>query len=504
MSIYKPCDIRGCATRELTPELYRGWGRGLGVQVGPKAKFVVGGDVRTSTPPFLAALVEGLCEVGVDVVDLGTLPTPMVYYAKRRLSAAGCAIVTASHNPPGANGLKWMIGDQPPSEDDIRALDQPAEQTTSPHPDPLPRGEGTRDRPLPKGEGTKGPKAESRNRKAGTRTPRSDGEGTQARNLDVSFDYVAWLQEVWFDTPPLGQPIVLDTMHGAWACRARRYLQAVFPRTVFVAIHDTPNGAFDGRSPDCSLPDRLEDLAEAVYHHRACLGIAMDGDGDRVAFVDDEGNTLSAEEATWVLLQSFGPALPGERFIYDLKFSDRVPEAARQLGAEPLVERSGHTFVRGRMLRTGARFGAETNGHYYFRDLEGGDDGLFAACWMISYLAQSPGTSLAQRRRECPPVFMTPDLRVPLETTKHAAVIAKVRRAWRKYPQSEIDGVRVDFPTGWALVRGSGAEPALSFRFEAGDWDGLGELVHRFCDGLAEVGKDLWATYHQAMGCGSI
>ena len=241
-----------------------------------------------------------------------------------------------------------------------------------------------------------------------------------------------------------------------------------------------------------------------MYHQRACLGIAFDGDGDRVAFVDNDGNTLSAEEATWVLLQSLGPGLPGERFVYDLKFSDRVAEAARQLGAEPLVERSGHAFVRSRMLETKARFGAEISGHYFFRDLAGGDDGLFAACWMIAYLARSAGKSLAELRRECPPVFMTPDLRVPMDASEHAAVIDRVRRLWRKYPQSEIDGVRVNFPEGWALVRGSVTEPALSFRFEAGDWDGLGKLVRRFSSALVEVGESLWALYHEAVGCGSV
>ena len=109
---------------ELTTDLYRQWGRTLGLQVEPNAKFVVGGDVRLSTSSFLAALIDGLCEAGVDVVDLGTLPTPMIYYAKRRLDAAGCAIVTASHNPANVNGLKWMIGDRPPTEGDVRCLER--------------------------------------------------------------------------------------------------------------------------------------------------------------------------------------------------------------------------------------------------------------------------------------------------------------------------------------------------------------------------------------------
>ena len=122
MSIYKPCDIRGDAAGELSAALYEGWGRALGRQLPQGAKFVVGGDGRGSTPPFLAALVDGLCRSGLDVVNLGLLPTPMIYYAQRRLGAAGCAIVTASHNPAAMNGLKWMLGDRPPTPEDVAAL----------------------------------------------------------------------------------------------------------------------------------------------------------------------------------------------------------------------------------------------------------------------------------------------------------------------------------------------------------------------------------------------
>jgi len=460
VSIYKPCDIRGIAATELTAELYRRWGLALGAQVEPAAKFVVGGDVRASTPEFLDALIKGLCQAGVDLVDLGPLPTPMIYYAKRRLRAAGCAIVTASHNPAEVNGLKWMIGDRPPSRQDVRALRQAAEQRR--------------------------PKRDSR-------------RATKPRGLDVTFDYVAWLQETWMDAPPMPRPVVLDAMHGVWARRARRYLQAIFPHSIFSAIHDEPDGSFAGRIPDCSRTELLEDLSQAVYQQRAALGIAFDGDGDRVAFVDDDGNPLTAEEATWVLLQSFAGELAGERFVYDLKFSDRVAEAARQLGAEPLVERSGHTFLRKRMLAAKARFGAETSGRYFFRELDGGDDGLLAACRMIANLARS-GKSLSRLRGKCPEVFVTPDLRVGVKARQSRAVIRQVQASFAKYPQTEIDGVRVEFPGGWALVHSSGSEPALTFRFEAADGPGLSKLVWRFSQSLPEIGGALWARYEEAIG----
>ena len=458
MSIYKPCDIRG-PVRQLAPELYRSWGLWLGRQLAAKAKFVVGGDVRGSTPQFLDALVEGLSQAGLDVVDLGLLPTPMIHYAKRRLRAAGCAIVTASHNPPSVNGLKWMLGDRPPTGEEVRLLEHEVE---SPSFEPA-------DRPR-----------------------------TTPRTLDVSFDYVAWLQETWVGSRQLQRRIVLDPGHGCWAARARRYLQAVFPLCLFSAIHDTPDCQFGGRIPDCSRPDLLDDLSDAVYHERADLGIAFDGDGDRVGFVDDEGTPLTAEEVTWVLLESFGPQLTGHPFVYDLKFSDRIPEAAAGLGAEPLVERSGHTFIRTRMLQADALFGAEVSGHYFFRTLEGGDDGLFAACQLIAHLDRCKLT-LAELRRMCPPVFITPDLRVPVEPDRHEEVIEQVRSEWSQYPQTTIDGVRVSFPDGWALMRSSVTESAFTFRFEATDWSKLPEVVHRFCDALGDIGDRLLRAYGAAM-----
>ncbi|MCE5266337.1 MAG: hypothetical protein LLG00_00425 [Planctomycetaceae bacterium] len=462
MSVYRPCDIRGDATSELSAELYEAWGRGLGQQVTEEAKFVVGGDGRASTPTFLAALVDGLCQAGLDVVDLGPLPTPMIYYAKHRLSAAGCAIVTASHNPASMNGLKWMIGDRPPTPQDVAALQTAAQS---------PAGATTRRRTAP-------------------------------RTLDVSFDYVAHLQETFVDSLTAQLRVVLDPMHGAWADRVRRYLHAIFPQCLFSTIHDTPDSQFGGHSPDCSQPDRLGDLCDAVYRERAHLGVAFDGDGDRLALVDDQGVVLGPEEAVFALLACLGEELRGGTFVHDLKYSDRIAETARQLGAKPVVERSGHAFLRRRMVDTGACFGAEASGHYFHHVLGGGDDALYTACRLIAYMGHS-GRLLSELRRDCPRVYMTPDLRVPTVTDGQVSLIERVRQAWDGYPTQTVDGVRIQTPGGWALMRSSVTEPALTFRFEGLDWHALDDLVERFCDTLPdELSEELWGRYRAAMGAG--
>lgn len=460
MSIYKPCDIRGDAAKELSPALYASWGRALGQQLTPTAKFVVGGDVRASTPGFLAALIDGLCQAGLDVVDLGMLPTPMIYYAKQRLQADGCAIVTASHNPATINGLKWLLGDSPPTPDDVAALAQ------------------TGQKPLSNGHG---------------RTP------TTPRTLDVSFDYVAGLQETFVESLGAQLHVVIDPMHGCWAEKARRYLHAIFPQCLFSTVHDTIDAQFGGRAPDCSCPGELADLGEAVYRERAHLGVAFDGDGDRIALVDNDGVALSPEETTWAVLNCLGSQLQGEKFIHDLKFSDRIVEAARQFGAEPLAERSGHAFLRTRMGKTNALLGAEVSGHYFHRALQGAEDGLYTACLLIEHLARTQRT-LSELRRLCPPVYMTPDVRIPVPPDRQSHVIDQIRQSWSEFPQQTIDGVRIDTPGGWVLVRSSVTEPVLTFRFEGLDWHALDDLLERFCDTLPEFGDELWARCRAAIG----
>jgi phosphomannomutase len=232
---------------------------------------------------------------------------------------------------------------------------------------------------------------------------------------------------------------------------------------------------------------------------RADLGIAFDGDGDRIALVDNEGVALTPEEAVWTLLQSYGDGLAGSRFVHDVKLSDRIREAARDLGAEPLMERTGHGFLRARMHQTQALFGAEVSGHFFFRELGGGDDGLLAACRVIAHL-DATGQTLAEVRRACPAVFITPDLRVSAAHDARDRAVEQIRQAWAEHPQTTIDGIRIDLPGGWALVRHSVTEPALTFRFESADWHGVEDLVERFCAILPELGPQLWSSYKAAMG----
>lgn len=461
VSIYKPCGICGDAKAELSGSLYEIWGCALGNAVPPKAKFLVAGDHRDSTPAFLAALREGLAQSGVDVVDLGLLPTPMVFYAKQRLDAAGCAIVTGGSASLDQNGLRWMIGPREPTAEDIAALENAIANEAA--------GQG--------------------------RAGASERSHTTPRELDVSFDYVATLQETFVEFMSAQHRVVIDTMSGSWTGKARRYLQAIFPQCIFSTVGDgnENTGEQDKTSTSCV---RLEstNLCEAVYCERAHLGLGFDGDG--LVLVDDEGVVLRPEEAACAMLQCLGDELRDRRFVYDHKFSSRIPEAAQKFGAEPLVERSSCVAIGNRMRETDAAFGADVAGRYFFKAWGDGDDSLYAACRVIAYLARS-GRTLSSLRRDCPPVFVTPDLCVPAAT--HEKIVARLREAWAGFPQQTLDGLRIDTPGGWALVQ-SGQEHSLAFRFEGIDWHALDDLVERFCDMMPECGDELWGRYRAAVG----
>lgn len=452
MSVYKACDIRGPSV-ELSPELYRNWGGILGSRLESGSVFPVGGDVRLTSPASREAFIEGLVSVGLRAIDLGTLPTPMVYFARRHLKAPGCAMITASHNPPDINGLKWMVGNLPPDEEEVQSLRKGVEV-----------GEVGKER-----------------------------YGGIREKVDIAPAYREWLCERWSGEWAKGR-IVVDPGNGCWSKRAGEYLGEVFPEVECIAIHDREDGLFRDRNPDSSRPEHLSRLAEEVVHREADLGIAFDGDGDRVAFVDGEGRVLTSEETAWILVQSFGQEWRGRTFVYDIKCSERIPQAVRDLEGNAEAQRSGHAFIRTSMIDRDGLLGAEISGHFFYGELEGGDDGLFTACRVLRYLEER-GKSLAQMRRSCPSFFTTPDLRLKLAAGEQEEIIARIRQQFGNYPQSSVDGVKVVFPDGWALARQSVTAPELTFRFEGGDAESLDSLVKGFACKLGDVGERLYQTF---------
>ena len=434
MSIYKACDIRGRYPDEIDAETMHLIGRALATEAEGNT-FVVGGDVRESTPELKDALCRGLTTSGSDVTDIGTVPTPAVYRAKDELQTWGAAIVTASHNPAQFNGLKFMLGWLPPTPDEVQRLKKLVET------DRLAEGDGTL-------------------------TARS-----------VKEDYLAWLKERYAGTGN-GLRVLLDAGNGCaseWAGQA--FMDAGYE---VQELNCRPDGTFPSRSPNPSKPENLKSTASAVAAADVDFGVAFDGDADRVVFLDRHGHVVNTERAIIILARAVLKDQPGGSVIYDLKCTEKVADEVERLGGRALRERSGHSFIKTRLITDKAAFAGEASGHFFFGEL-GRDDGIYAALRMGQIIAES-GSTLSGLADTVPDFYISPDIRISLSYDAGAAVVERLKKDFSGYPQEYKDGVRIEFDDGWALCRQSVTEPAITLRFEANTPERLEEIKKQVMD----------------------
>ena len=425
-SPWKPCDLRGVFPSEVSEDLFERIGRAIGSEMAEGSLVVAGGDFRLSTPPLKSALINGLVSTGLRVMDVGQVPTPIVYFHASRVQAAAVFIVTASHNPAAHNGLKWMVGEMPPTPGDILRI-----------------------------------------RFAEAFRP---GCGS-VEVADPAPAYLEWLTSRWWNSPACR--VVLDPGNGAWSLLAPEVFRALgFDVT---CLHCSSDGRFANRPPDCARTANLSALREAVVDQGAALGIAWDGDGDRVAFVDETGAHASTDEISILLarhvLQS---AAPSEPVVCDIKLSDAVRREVMRCGGFPMLERSGHAFMRSRLLSNRAILGLDACGHYFFREAGSRDDGLYSALYLVSMLG---GASLAEMRATTGPMFSTPELRLPMSVLNFGTVRDRLRSTFPGAEESNIDGARLVLDEGVVLARESSTEAVVSLRIEGFSSGGYQKLV---------------------------
>ncbi len=454
MSAWKACDIRGIFPTEVNAEMFREVGRSLPVLLPPSARVVVAGDFRLSTPDLKSALAHGLVEAGASVVDAGRAPTPVVYFAHHHWGTDAILIVTASHNPAQHNGLKLMLGYLPPTEDDLRKLRAKVEKDGSLSAEVVGSLECRDPVPL----------------------------------------YLEWIEERWRHLRLRRKlRLVLDAGNGAWAELAPPIFENLgFPvDRLFCDI----DGTFPNRSPDCARSANLTRLRATVRASKADVGIAWDGDGDRVAFVDNLGKFVSADEISMLLARKLLAGRPGEKVAYDLKLSAVFRKIILEMGGTPLIERSGHTFLKRRVIGDHCLFGCEISGHYFFRELQGGDDGMFAALHVLELIQN--GRSLAELRQELPRMYMTPDLRLPIRAHEYDSIIHRLRQSVRPLDEATIDGVRMQTNDGFVLVRRSVTESAITIRIEGLTEPSLQNLVDVCSSALPEFSHAILAQILQ-------
>ena len=423
--IFKAYDIRGIVGHSLTPQIVEQIGRAVGSEAlaAGDSAVVIGRDGRLSGPAISDALMNGICATGCDAVDIGMVPTPLTYFATHALNIGSAVSVTGSHNPPDYNGLKIMIGTHTLAAERIQDLRKRIE-------------------------------AESF----------AEGEGTR-RSKDVVPTY---MQRVSGDIR-LKRPlkVVTDCGNGVAGMAAPQLMRDIGCEVV--ELYSEIDGTFPNHHPDPSVAGNLVQLIEAVRKERADLGLAFDGDGDRLGVITDAGQVIWPDRQMILFARDILARNPGAKIIYDVKCTRLLPKAIEDAGGAPLMWKTGHSFIKAKLREIGGAFGGEMSGHLFFKERwYGFDDALYAAarlCEVLSGDDRPPSTVFA----EIPDTVNTPELRIEMNEGEHHALIQELVANGNFSGGSvcNIDGVRVDFEDGFGLARASNTTPTVILRFEA-------------------------------------
>jgi phosphomannomutase/phosphoglucomutase len=429
--IFRAYDIRGIAGRTLTPEVVRAVGRALGSMA---PRFAVGRDGRASGPQLAGALCEGLQASGADVVDIGVAPTPLTYFAAHHLGTGSCVSVTGSHNPPDYNGLKMVVEGHTLSGDEIQDLRRRIER-------------------------------------------REWREGSGRRESASVLE--AYLARIAGDVK-LARPmrIAVDCGNGVAGMAAPQLYRRLGceVRELFCEV----DGSFPNHHPDPSRPENLADLIAAVKQGGCELGLAFDGDGDRLGVVTREGEIVFPDRQLMLFAADVLARNPGAQILYDVKCTRLLAPWIEQHGGRPLIWKTGHSLIKAKLAETGAPLAGEMSGHTFFKERwYGFDDALYAGARLLEILSRAadPGAVL----RALPDAPSTPELNWKLAEGEPHALVAQLQAA-RPFPGAKsvltIDGVRVEYADGFGLARASNTTPVIVLRFEA-DTEGALQRIQR-------------------------
>ncbi len=449
-TVLREYDIRGIVGRTLHPADAFAIGRVFGSIVARAGgrTVAVGYDGRLSSPELEPALVEGLAASGMEVLRIGRGPTPMLYYASTVRRTDGAVMVTGSHNPPDYNGFKMMLKGKPffgPQITEVGALAA-----------------------------------------AGNVVEAATGNVT---TIDISADYVARLISDWDGGDRLLN-VVWDNGNGA-AGEVLQRLVASLPGRHTVLFPEI-DGRFPNHHPDPTVPKNLEALIAEVRRRGADVGVAFDGDADRIGIVDDSGEIMFGDQLMVVLARDVLKARPGATIIADVKASQVLFDEVARAGGEPLMWKTGHSLIKAKMAEVGCPLAGEMSGHIFFADhWYGFDDALYAGVRLLGIVARMDG-KLSAVRAALPHVVNTPELRFPCEESRKFAVIDEVAGRLKAAGArlSDIDGVRVLTDDGWWLLRASNTQAVLVARAEAHDAAGLERLKAALVEQLAQSGLE--------------
>ncbi len=443
-TILREYDIRGVYGQTLLDDDAYWIGRCFGHCVGKKKgkAIAVCRDGRLSSPQLCAALIKGLCEAGLDVYDLGVGPTPMLYFSEYVLPVDGAIMVTGSHNPPTHNGFKMSLGCKPFFGEDIQAFSQLLE-------DKLGEGQG------------------------------------QVYKSELCSSYVDRLvQDLQFGKE---LTIAWDPGHGATAHVLKSLIYKIPGHHIL--LNAEIDGTFPAHSPDPSEPKNLVQLQKTVLNEKCDLGIAFDGDGDRLAAIDGKGNILWGDQLLLLFATDLLKRIPNAQVIADVKASQGFFDTISCLGGKAIMWKTGHSHIKSKMAESGAMLAGEMSGHFFFKEgYYGFDDGMYAAVRLVLML--SHGTeSLADLYQRLPHLPSTPEIRIPCEGERKFKIPLEIKYRLQQqgYSFIDIDGIRVRLPEGWWLLRSSHTQDVLVARCEAFTLSGLDNVKQHLKDELAKA-----------------
>ena len=402
--------------------------------------------MRLSGDRLYGALVKGLLAAGCNVTDVGVVPTPLLYYSAVHLNADGAVMITGSHNPPEYNGFKTVCG--------TGTLHGAAIQSVY---------KLIQDKDFESGEGT-------------------------LKTCNVASAYVDEISSQFHFERKV--KVVIDAGNGTAGPTMHRLLKKL--NVEAVELFFEMDGHFPNHHPDPTVPDNLRQLMDCVRKEKAELGIAFDGDSDRIGAVDEQGNVVYGD----MLLLIFGREIltrkPGATFIGEVKCSQIMYDKLKELGGNPIMYKTGHSLIKSKMKEEHAELAGEMSGHMFFADrYYGYDDALYSACRLLEIVSKS-GQPLSQQLVGIPLLFSTPELRVDCADDAKFQVVAKVAAAYRQHRQVvDVDGVRVPFEQGWGLVRASNTQPVLVMRFEASSPDLLDKYRNEMESAVADAKRQI-------------
>lgn len=439
-AIFRQYDIRGIADTDLADENVYQCARGFGTyyQSHGQDTVIIGRDVRISSPRIAAMVSKGLTETGCNVIDIGVVPTPLLYFALYHYDVGNGIMITASHNPKEFNGFKIARDKTTIYGEEIQRVYSIIDKGTF-----------------------------------------ASGGGVREERMIVD-DYIERVTRNMNIAKKL--KVIIDTGNGTCGPIAEKLMEHI--GADYTILFKEPDGTFPHHLADPTVPEHLTELIKRVEHGDYVCGIGFDGDGDRIGVLDEKGRIIWGDVLLAIYAEHVLETNPGAKIIFEVKCSMGLIERLKELGAEPIMYKTGHSLIKAKMRTEGSPLAGEMSGHIFFADqYYGYDDALYAALRLLEILSR--GDTLSSIAERVPTYVSTPEIRIDMPDEKKFKIVEEIKTVFkRSYDVIDIDGARVNFPDGWGLIRPSNTQPVLVMRFEARSKKRLEEIQNIFYNTL--------------------